>query len=263
MLLYRLGPEGFWAAGEDAGSLRVLFSDPFETPVAAWEFGKELDAATLRPLAPVTPRKIVGIGRNYREHAAELGNEMPAEPLIFLKATTTLIGPREPIVLPPESAEVHFEGEVALVIGTDSARASTDEARGGDLRLERRLRRHRPRPAEPRPHLRPRQVVRHLLPAGAGDPPRRPRPRGEVIDARRRRRAPARPRRARWRGGPSSSSSSCRASSPSSPATWWSPARPRASARCTTARRRGRGDRRRHAHQPGAGVERRLRRGAR
>jgi 2-keto-4-pentenoate hydratase/2-oxohepta-3-ene-1,7-dioic acid hydratase in catechol pathway len=128
MLLYRLAPEGFWAAGENAASLRVLYSDPFETPTAAWEFGKEVDAATLRPLAPVTPRKIVGIGRNYREHAAELGNEMPAEPLIFLKATSALMGPREPIVLPPESADVHFEGEVALVIGATARRASAAEA---------------------------------------------------------------------------------------------------------------------------------------
>ena len=128
MLLYRLGPEGFWAAGEDGESLRVLYSDPFETPAAAWEFGKEVDAAALHPLAPVAPGKIVGIGRNYRDHAAELGNEMPAEPLIFLKATSALMGPREPIVLPPESADVHFEGEVALVIGATARRASAAEA---------------------------------------------------------------------------------------------------------------------------------------
>ena len=128
MLLYRLGPEGFWAAGEDARSLRMLYSDPLETSPGGWELGKDVDPAHLHPLAPTTPRKIVGIGRNYREHAAELGNEMPTEPLIFLKATSALIGPREPIVLPTESAEVHFEGEVALVIGTTARRASRDEA---------------------------------------------------------------------------------------------------------------------------------------
>src|SRR6188768_3529918 len=128
MLLYRLGPEGFWAAGEDVDSLRVLYSDPIEVAPARWHFGNAVDAASLRPLLPAAPKKIVGIGRNYREHAAELGNEMPTEPLIFLKATTTLTGPREPIVLPPESTDVHFEGEVALVVGSTVRRASGEEA---------------------------------------------------------------------------------------------------------------------------------------
>jgi 2-keto-4-pentenoate hydratase/2-oxohepta-3-ene-1,7-dioic acid hydratase in catechol pathway len=128
MLLYRLGPEGFWAAGDDEKSLRVLYSDPLDTPHAAWELGKDVDPSQLHPLSPVAPRKIVGIGRNYRDHAAELGNEMPAEPLIFLKGINALSGPREPIVLPTESSEVHFEGEVALVIGATARRASRDDA---------------------------------------------------------------------------------------------------------------------------------------
>jgi 2-keto-4-pentenoate hydratase/2-oxohepta-3-ene-1,7-dioic acid hydratase in catechol pathway len=127
MLLYRLGPEGRWAAGDD-GALRALYSEPFDTPPAEWELGNEIDPGHLRPLAPLSPPKIVGIGRNYREHAAELGHEMPTEPLIFLKATTALIGPHEAIVLPPESADVHFEGELALVIGKTARRASTAEA---------------------------------------------------------------------------------------------------------------------------------------
>ena len=128
MLLYRLGPEGFWAAGEDEASLRLLYSDPLEVALGDWEFGGDVDPAHLHALSPVAPRKIVGIGRNYRDHAAELGNEMPAEPLIFLKGINSLSGPREPIVLPPESAEVHFEGEVALVIGATARRVSADEA---------------------------------------------------------------------------------------------------------------------------------------
>ena len=128
MLLYRLAPEGYWAAGEDETSLRLLYSDPLEVTPAAWEFGSAVDAARLRPLSPAVPRKIVGIGRNYRDHAAELGNEMPAEPLIFLKGINALAGPRQPIVLPPESAEVHFEGEVALVLGATARRASAEEA---------------------------------------------------------------------------------------------------------------------------------------
>jgi 2-keto-4-pentenoate hydratase/2-oxohepta-3-ene-1,7-dioic acid hydratase in catechol pathway len=68
-------------------------------------------------LAPVVPPKIVCIGRNYREHAAELGNEVPREPLIFLKPSSALIGPGQAISIPPQSQRVDFEGELAVVIG--------------------------------------------------------------------------------------------------------------------------------------------------
>ena len=60
---------------------------------------------------------MIGIGRNYAEHAAELGNEVPAEPLVFLKPNTSVVGPGDPVVLPAASAEVHYEGELAVVIG--------------------------------------------------------------------------------------------------------------------------------------------------
>lgn len=63
------------------------------------------------------PSKIIGIGRNYREHASELGNEVPTTPLIFLKPTTALIGDGATIVLPPQSKQVDFEGEIGVVIG--------------------------------------------------------------------------------------------------------------------------------------------------
>jgi 2-keto-4-pentenoate hydratase/2-oxohepta-3-ene-1,7-dioic acid hydratase in catechol pathway len=128
MLLFRLAPEGFFAVGPDAAALRILYSDPLATRPGQWETGRNVAAAEVRPLSPVVPGKVVGIGRNYRDHAAELGNAMPAEPLIFLKAPTAVIGPRAPIVLPPESSEVHFEGEVALVIGATARRADADEA---------------------------------------------------------------------------------------------------------------------------------------
>jgi 2-keto-4-pentenoate hydratase/2-oxohepta-3-ene-1,7-dioic acid hydratase in catechol pathway len=75
-----------------------------------------LDDARL--LAPVIPRsKVVGVGRNYAEHAAELGNEVPKEPLVFLMPNTSVIGPGDPIQLPEQSQEVHYEGELAVVIG--------------------------------------------------------------------------------------------------------------------------------------------------
>jgi 2-keto-4-pentenoate hydratase/2-oxohepta-3-ene-1,7-dioic acid hydratase in catechol pathway len=73
--------------------------------------------ASVRRLAPVDPSKIVCIGRNYAAHAAELGNEVPKEPLMFLKPPSSIIGPDEPIVLTPYSQRVEHEGELAIVIG--------------------------------------------------------------------------------------------------------------------------------------------------
>jgi 2-keto-4-pentenoate hydratase/2-oxohepta-3-ene-1,7-dioic acid hydratase in catechol pathway len=133
MLLYRIAPEGFYAATDEEGELRVLHSDPFETRPGGWEYGRVLDAKQARLLSPVAPPKIVGIGRNYREHAAELGNPMPEEPLVFLKAPTSVIGPHAAVVIPPESERVEYEGEVALVIRHRLTRVSTDAARAGIL----------------------------------------------------------------------------------------------------------------------------------
>ena len=77
------------------------------------------------------PGKIIGIGRNYRDHAAELGNTVPAKPLLFLKPPTSVIGDGAAIVLPPESQQVDFEGEIGIVIGRTLRRATEGEARAG------------------------------------------------------------------------------------------------------------------------------------
>jgi 2-keto-4-pentenoate hydratase/2-oxohepta-3-ene-1,7-dioic acid hydratase in catechol pathway len=128
--LYRVAPEGFHAVAEEpGGALRILFSDPFETPPGGWELGREVAAATLSPLAPVVPGKILGIGRNYREHARELDHPMPSEPLLFLKSPSTLIGPNAPVVLPPESERVEYEGEIAVVLRERLRRAAPEQAR--------------------------------------------------------------------------------------------------------------------------------------
>lgn len=74
------------------------------------------------------PTKILCIGRNYREHAAELGNAVPERPIFFSKPPSALIGPGQAIVRPPQSAEVHHEGEVALVIGRRACRVSARDA---------------------------------------------------------------------------------------------------------------------------------------
>ncbi len=78
----------------------------------------EIPLADVRLLAPVIPRsKVVGIGRNYRAHAAELGNDVPEEPMMFLKPNTTVVGPGDPIFYPRQSEHVAYEGELAVVIG--------------------------------------------------------------------------------------------------------------------------------------------------
>jgi 2-keto-4-pentenoate hydratase/2-oxohepta-3-ene-1,7-dioic acid hydratase in catechol pathway len=76
-----------------------------------------LPLSEVKLLAPVVPSKIVCVGRNYREHAAELGNKMPEEPLLFLKAPSAVIGLDDQIELPPASQQVEHEGELGVVIG--------------------------------------------------------------------------------------------------------------------------------------------------
>src|SRR6516165_6000007 len=83
-----------------------------------------LSAADLLP--PVTPSKIVCVGRNYREHAQELGNEVPAEPLLFFKPPSSLLRPGGTILLPAASTRVDHEGELALVIGERASRLQPD-----------------------------------------------------------------------------------------------------------------------------------------
>ena len=78
----------------------------------------EIPLEEVRLLAPVIPRsKVIGIGRNYADHAREMGNEVPAEPLMFLIPNTAVVGPGDPVVLPRQSTNVHYEGELAVVIG--------------------------------------------------------------------------------------------------------------------------------------------------
>ena len=101
------------------------------TPFVAWEPTETVvpfDVVHL--LAPVFPTKVVCVGRNYLEHAAERGAEVPDEPVIFLKPATAVIGPGAPIVIPPEAREVHHEAELAIVVGTVSRRVAAEDAAG-------------------------------------------------------------------------------------------------------------------------------------
>jgi len=96
-------------------------------PWRSWVQGHSIwELKNVCMLAPCEPSKIVCVGRNYAAHAAELGNEMPKEPLIFLKPPSSLIGPDEAIVLPPSSNRVEHEGELGVVLGKKCCRLSDD-----------------------------------------------------------------------------------------------------------------------------------------
>jgi 2-keto-4-pentenoate hydratase/2-oxohepta-3-ene-1,7-dioic acid hydratase in catechol pathway len=100
----------------DETELVVLAGDPMFAGYGST--GERVPLAEVTLLAPVIPRsKIVCVGRNYRDHAAEFGNEVPAEPMLFFKPNTSVIGPGDTIVRPPQSQQVDFEGELAAVIG--------------------------------------------------------------------------------------------------------------------------------------------------
>ena len=105
----------------------VLKADPMFAGLETID--ERIPLADVKLLAPVIPRsKVVAIGRNYRAHAEELGNEVPAEPLMFLKPNTSVIGPGDTIVLPPQSENVAFEGELAVVIGAIAKNVAVADA---------------------------------------------------------------------------------------------------------------------------------------
>ena len=104
------------------------------TPMRGHPYGEldlvdlTLPLSTVRLLAPVLPAKIIGIGKNYAEHAEEMGSEPPSEPLAFLKPSTSVIGPREQIKIPEQSQRVDYEGELAVVIGRMCRHVAADDA---------------------------------------------------------------------------------------------------------------------------------------
>ena len=114
---------------EEENELVVLSGDPmfggFDTT------GERVPLADARILAPVIPRsKVVAVGKNYADHAAEMGGEAPSTPLIFLKPNTSVVGPGDTIMLPPESSRVEHEGELAIVIGRIAKNVSVEDAEG-------------------------------------------------------------------------------------------------------------------------------------
>lgn len=110
--------EGFaYAALGDADGQEValeIAEQPFVKPTFS---GRKWPLADVRLLAPVLPTKVVCIGKNYADHAREMGGEPPADPVIFIKPSTSVIGPNAAIRLPADSSRVDYEAELAVVIG--------------------------------------------------------------------------------------------------------------------------------------------------
>ncbi|AZS37085.1 Ureidoglycolate lyase [Microbacterium lemovicicum] len=111
----------------DDGEFVVLAGDPlfagFDTT------GERVPVGDAVLLAPVIPRsKVVCVGKNYRDHAAEMGGEAPAEPLLFLKPNTAVIGPGDTIVRPRQSSQTDLEGELAVVIGSIAKDVAAERA---------------------------------------------------------------------------------------------------------------------------------------
>ena len=101
---------------EDGTNISVIAGDPIYAGVS--KTGAVTQLSDVRLLAPVIPRsKVVCIGKNYADHAAEMGSEVPSEPIIFLKPNTSVIGPNDTIVWPAMSERVDHEAELAIVIG--------------------------------------------------------------------------------------------------------------------------------------------------
>ncbi len=99
--------------GDDAVAKEIA-EHPFGTPTFT---GRSWKLADVRVLAPILASKVICIGKNYAAHAAEMGGEAPADPVIFIKPNTSIVGPEVPIVRPPSSERVDYEGELAVVIG--------------------------------------------------------------------------------------------------------------------------------------------------
>lgn len=114
---FTTGDDPTYGLVDGAGEkIAEITGDPLYTRIELT--GRTYAVDDVRLLAPVIPRsKVIGIGKNYHDHAKEMGGEAPTEPLMFLIPNTAVVGPGDPVVMPSQSSNVHYEGELAVVIG--------------------------------------------------------------------------------------------------------------------------------------------------
>jgi 2-keto-4-pentenoate hydratase/2-oxohepta-3-ene-1,7-dioic acid hydratase in catechol pathway len=111
-----LGTDPLYGILEEDNSITVITGDPIYQGIQ--KTAAKLELTKVRLLAPVIPRsKIVAIGKNYADHAAEMGGVVPDEPIIFIKPNTTVAGPGDTIVWPQMAPSIDYEAELAIVIG--------------------------------------------------------------------------------------------------------------------------------------------------
>jgi 2-keto-4-pentenoate hydratase/2-oxohepta-3-ene-1,7-dioic acid hydratase in catechol pathway len=97
--------------------------------VGGKELPRQFSLGEVRLLSPSIPSKVVAIGLNYRDHAEELNMQLPEEPLLFMKPSSSVIGPGAAILLPPQSRRIDFEAELAVVIGRTACNVKAEDAR--------------------------------------------------------------------------------------------------------------------------------------
>lgn len=111
-----LGSDPLYGILEEDNSITVITGDPIYQGIQ--KTAAKLELTKVRLIAPVIPRsKIVAVGKNYADHAAEMGSEVPDEPIIFIKPNTTVVGPGDTIVWPEMAPSIDYEAELAIVIG--------------------------------------------------------------------------------------------------------------------------------------------------
>lgn len=110
---------------EEDGTIRDLVGSPFEGLNPS---SKTVHLSDVQLLAPVEAPRIIGVGLNYAEHAREAGKELPTKPMLFMKPSTSVVGPDEAIIYPHQGKNIHYEAELAVVIGSPARRVSEASA---------------------------------------------------------------------------------------------------------------------------------------
>ncbi len=113
----------------DGAKFTGQLDDNIIRPAGTGKASRDYDLSSARLLAPCEPTKIVAVGLNYKDHIIEMGHELPDEPVIFLKPSTSVIGPEEFILLPPQSNRVDHESELGIVIGKTASHVARKNAK--------------------------------------------------------------------------------------------------------------------------------------